>query len=65
MTFAGLIAVMSFPGTNIPVHMFYWMWTCGVGVPEMAREVVSFSSASVIVCAPILYASQEVRRRLS
>lgn len=65
VTFAGLIAVMSFPGTNIPVHMFYWMWTCGVGVPEMAREVVSFSSASVIVCAPILYASQEVRRRLS
>ncbi len=64
-TFAGLIAVMSFPGTSIPVHMFYWMWMCGVDVPGMGLEVVSFSFASVIACMPILYASQEVRRRLS
>lgn len=65
VTFAGLIAVMSFPDTSIPVHMFYWMRTCGVGVPGMGLEVVSFSLASVIACVLILYASQKVHRRLS
>lgn len=62
-TFAGLIAAMSFPGDSIPVHMFYWMRVCGVGVPGLCPEAVSFSLTSAIVCAPILYASQEVRRR--
>lgn len=63
-TFAGLIAAMSFPGDSIPVHMFHWMRACGVGVPGIGPEGVSFSLASAIVCAPILYVSQEVRRRL-
>lgn len=64
VTFAGLIAAMSFPGDSIPVHMFHWMRTCGVGVLGIGPEDVSFSLTSAIVCAPILYVSQEVRRRL-
>lgn len=65
VTFAGLIAAMSFPGDGIPVHMFHWMRACGVGIHGMGSEAVSFSLTSAIVCVPIFCASQGIRRRLS
>lgn len=63
VTFAGLVAAMSFPGSDMPVHMFYWMQMCGIASYGMEIKAIIYSLASSILCLLLLYALCQLRRR--
>lgn len=56
VTFAGLIASMANPGSTAPMHMSYWIRTCGVGFFNMGCGTVVFSLASLTLSALVLFA---------
>lgn len=51
VTFAGLVVSMACPGTAVPMHMAYWIRTCGMGFIEIGFGTFVFSLTCLALSA--------------